>query len=282
MVLKRFLHNMKQIFAIALVAISLNSFAQAVKMPAPSPGQTIKQDFSLSFIEVNYSRPVIKGRTIFGDIVPFGKLWRAGANNPTKVTFGEDVKVAGKDLKAGSYQLMIIPTAKNWEIIFNKGTNGVFNYHPEEDVLKVTVPTNSLASSVESFTIQLGQVIANTCEIQIMWEKTSVSIPVTTEIDAKIAASIEKAMSVDTKPYFESASYYFETGRDLKKALEWATKASEANPSAYWVMHLKAKIQAKLGDKVGAKATALKSIELAKAGKNEDYVSLNQKLIDSL
>ncbi len=280
--LKRFLHNMKQIFAIALVAISLNSFAQAVKMPAPSPGQTIKQDFSLSFIEVNYSRPVIKGRTIFGDIVPFGKLWRAGANNPTKVTFGEDVKVAGKDLKAGSYQLMIIPTAKNWEIIFNKGTNGVFNYHPEEDVLKVTVPTNSLASSVESFTIQLGQVIANTCEIQIMWEKTSVSIPVTTEIDAKIAASIEKAMSVDTKPYFESASYYFETGRDLKKALEWATKASEANPSAYWVMHLKAKIQAKLGDKVGAKATALKSIELAKAGKNEDYVSLNQKLIDGL
>lgn len=273
---------MKQIFAIALVAISLNSFAQAVKMPAPSPGQTIKQDFSLSFIEVNYSRPVIKGRTIFGDIVPFGKLWRAGANNPTKVTFGEDVKVAGKDLKAGSYQLMIIPTAKNWEIIFNKGTNGVFNYHPEEDVLKVTVPTNSLASSVESFTIQLGQVIANTCEIQIMWEKTSVSIPVTTEIDAKIAASIEKAMSVDTKPYFESASYYFETGRDLKKALEWATKASEANPSAYWVMHLKAKIQAKMGDKVGAKATALKSIELAKAGKNEDYVSLNQKLIDSL
>lgn len=273
---------MKQIFAIALVAISLNSFAQAVKMPAPSPGQTIKQDFSLSFIEVNYSRPVIKSRTIFGDIVPFGKLWRAGANNPTKVTFGEDVKVAGKDLKAGSYQLMIIPTAKNWEIIFNKGTNGVFNYHPEEDVLKVTVPTNTLASSVESFTIQLGQVIANTCEIQIMWEKTSVSIPVTTEIDAKIAASIEKAMSVDTKPYFESASYYFETGRDLKKALEWATKASEANPSAYWVMHLKAKIQAKLGDKVGAKATALKSIELAKAGKNEDYVSLNQKLIDSL
>jgi Protein of unknown function (DUF2911) len=281
-VLKRFLHNMKQLFAIALVAISLNSFAQAVKMPAPSPGQTIKQDFSLSFIEVNYSRPVIKGRTIFGDIVPFGKLWRAGANNPTKVTFGEDVKVAGKDLKAGSYQLMIIPTAKNWEIIFNIGTNGVFNYHPEEDVLKVTVPTNTLASSVESFTIQLGQVIANTCEIQIMWEKTSVSIPVTTEIDAKIAASIEKAMSVDTKPYFESASYYFETGRDLKKALEWATKASEANPSAYWVMHLKAKIQAKMGDKVGAKATALKSIELAKAGKNEDYVSLNQKLIDSL
>jgi hypothetical protein len=273
---------MKQLFVFIFVLISLQTMAQGIKMPAPSPGQTIKQDFSQSFIEVVYSRPIIKGRTIFGDIVPFGKLWRAGANNPTKVTFGEDVKIAGKELKAGSYQLMIVPSAKSWEIIFNKGTNGVFNYHPEEDVLKVSVPTISLASSVESFTIQLGQVIANTCEIQIMWEKTSVSIPVTTEIDAKIAASIEKAMSVDTKPYFESASYYYETGRDLKKALDWVTKASEANPSAYWVMHLKAKIQVKLGDKVGAKATALKSIELAKAGKNEDYVSLNQKLIDGL
>jgi hypothetical protein len=149
-------------------------------------------------------------------------------------------------------------------------------------VLKVTVPTIALATSVESFTIQIGQVIANKCEIQISWEKTSASIPVETEIDAKIAASIDKAMSVDSKPYFESASYYFETGRDLKKALDWATKAADANPTAYWVMHLKAKIQAKLGDKVGAKSSALKSMELAKAGKNEDYVSLNQKLIDSL
>jgi hypothetical protein len=105
---------------------------------------------------------------------------------------------------------------------------------------------------------------------------------VETDIDEKIAASIDKAMSVDSKPYFESASYYFETGRDLKKAFDWATKAADANPAAYWVMHLKAKIQAKLGDKVGAKASALKSMELAKAGKNEDYVSLNQKLIDSL
>jgi hypothetical protein len=273
---------MKNLFAIALVALSLNSFAQAVKMPAPSPAQTIKQDFSLSSIEVNYSRPVIKGRTIFGDIVPFGKLWRAGANNPTKITFGEDVKIAGKELKAGSYQLMVIPSAKTWEILFNKGSNGVFNYHPEEDILKVTVPTIALATSVESFTIQIGQVIANKCEIQISWEKTSASIPVETDIDAKIAASIDKAMSVDSKPYFESASYYFETGRDLKKAFDWATKAADANPAAYWVMHLKAKIQAKLGDKVGAKASALKSMELAKAGKNEDYVSLNQKLIDSL
>ena len=114
------------------------------------------------------------------------------------------------------------------------------------------------------------------------WEKTSVSIPVETDVDSKIMGSIDRAMNIDSKPYFEAASYYFETGRDIKKALEWATKAAEANPTAYWVFHLKAKIQVKTGDKVGAKATALKSIELAKAGKNDDYVALNQKLIDSL
>jgi hypothetical protein len=274
---------MKKILIMTLMlGMMFNSYGQGIKIPAPSPGQTIKQDFSLSAIEVVYSRPVIKGRKIFGDIVPFGKLWRTGANSPTKFTFGEDVKVAGQSLKAGSYQVISIPSEKSWVIIFSKGTNGVFNYNASEDVLKVTVPSTTLASSVESFSIQFSDVTANRLNIQMSWEKTSVSIPVETDVDAKIMSSIDRAMNIDSKPYFESASYYFETGRDIKKALEWASKAAEANPTAYWVFHLKAKIQAKTGDKVGAKATALKSIELAKAGKNDDYVALNQKLIDSL
>jgi hypothetical protein len=274
---------MKKILMMTLVlGMMFNSYGQGIKIPAPSPGQTIKQDFSLSAIEVVYSRPVIKGRKIFGDIVPFGKLWRTGANSPTKFTFGEDVKVAGQSLKAGTYQVMSIPSEKSWVIIFSKGTNGVFNYNASEDVLKVTVASTTLASSVESFSIQFSDVSTNKLNIQMAWEKTSVSIPVETDVDAKIMSSIDRAMNVDSKPYFESASYYFETGRDIKKALEWATKAAEANPTAYWVFHLKAKIQVKTGDKVGAKATALKSIELAKAGKNDDYVALNQKLIDSL
>ncbi len=274
---------MKKVLMLTLmVGIMFTSYGQGIKIPAPSPGQTIKQDFSLSSIEVVYSRPVMKGRKIFGDIVPFGKLWRTGANSPTKFTFGEDVKVAGQSLKAGSYQVMSIPSEKSWVIIFSKGTNGVFNYNASEDVLKVTVPSTPLANSVESFSIQFSDVSSNKLNIQMAWEKTSVSIPVETDVDSKIMGSIDRAMNIDSKPYFEAASYYFETGRDIKKALEWATKAAEANPTAYWVFHLKAKIQVKTGDKVGAKATALKSIELAKAGKNDDYVALNQKLIDSL
>jgi hypothetical protein len=272
----------KVLIVIALLGIGFSNFAQGIKTPAPSPSQTIKQDFSLSSIEVNYSRPALKGRKIFGDIVPFGKMWRTGANSPTKITFGEDVKIAGQALKAGSYQLITIPNQNFWDIIFNTGTNGVFNYHPEENALKVTVPSTSLQQSVESFTIQLANISSNKLDIQISWEKTQVNIPVETEIDSKILANIAKVMSQDSKPYFEAASFYFEKGIQLDKALEWVNKANESNPTAYWQFHLKAKIQAKLGDKAGAKATALKSIELAKAGKNDDYVALNEKLIQGL
>jgi hypothetical protein len=274
--------TMKKIAFVLLVSmLGFQTLAQAVKTPAPSPSQTIKQDFGLASVEINYSRPASKGRKIFGDIVPFGKLWRTGANSPTKVTFGEDVKIAGKELKAGSYQVMSIPSQNSWEILFNKGTNGVFNYHPEEDVLKVSVPSQSISSLVENFTIQFANISSNKMDIQLTWEKTQVNIPLEVDIDSKIMSTIDKAMNVDSKPYFEAASYYFETGRDLNKALEWVNKATVANPTAYWQFHLKAKIQAKLGDKTGAKATALKSIELAKAGKNEDYVALNEKLINS-
>lgn len=273
---------MKKFAFFLLVFISTAAFAQGIKMPSPSPAQSLKQDFSLSSVEVKYSRPIVKGRKIFGDIVPFGKLWRTGANSPTTITFGEDVKIAGQGLKAGTYQLLTIPSQFSWEIIFNKGTNGVFNYKPEEDVLKVKIATSVLTQSVESFTINFANVVSNKLDLVLTWDKVSVSVPVETDIDAKIVSSIEKAMATDTRPYFESASYYFETGRDLNKALEWVTKAVEANSNAYWIWHLQAKIQAKLGNKAGAKASAEKSMALAKEGKNEDYVSLNLKLIQSL
>ena len=269
---------MKKLLCLLFWVVSTSAFAQGIKMPAPSPGQSSKQDFSLSSVEVKYSRPLIKGRKIFGDVVPFGKLWRTGANSPTTVTFNEDVKIAGQPLKAGTYQLLSVPSQFSWEIIFNKGTNGVFNYKPEEDVLKVKLATTTLSQSIESFSIHFANVTANKMEMVISWEKVAVSIPIETEI----TASIDKAMAADTRPYFESASYYLETGKDLKKALEWAIKAVEANATAYWIWHLQAKIQAKLGDKVGAKASAEKSMALAKEGKNEDYVTLNLKLIQSL
>ena len=277
---------MKKIFyaIVATVLVNFGVDAQAIKTPAPSTTQTIKQDFALSSIEIVYSRPNMKGRVVFGDLAPMGKLWRTGANAATKVTFGEDVKVGGVAVKAGSYVLYTIPNKDEWEVILNKGLNnwGVDGYKAEEDVAKFTVKPMILPMNVETFTMQITDVMPASANIQIMWEKTAVAIPVTADIDPKILKSIENAMNVDNRPYFQAASYYFETGKDLTKALTWADKAIENNPKAFWIMHLKAKIQAKLGDKASAKATALKSIESAKEAKNDDYVALNEKLIISM
>lgn len=275
---------MKKVVVLLFVLLSAGAFAQGIKTPAPSPTQTLKQDFALSSIEITYSRPAAKGRKIFGDLVPFGKIWRTGANAATKVTFGEDVKVGGMPVKAGSYAIYSVPTANDWEIIINKGANnsGLTGYKTEDDVARFKVKSMELPMMIENFTIILGNLTASSADIQILWENTAVQIPVTADIDSKIMAQINSAMTVDSRPYFQAASYYFDNGKDIAKALEWANKAVEAQPTAFWVMHLKAKIQAKAGDKAGAKATAMKSIELAKEAKNDDYVVLNQKLITTL
>ena len=275
---------MKKIFVLFSLLLSIGTTAQVIKTPAPSPTQTIKQDFALSSIELNYSRPLAKGRKVFGDLVPFGKMWRTGANGATKITFGEDVKVGGVAVKAGSYAIYSIPNADEWEIIINKGVNngGLNGYKTEEDVARFKVKAMALPMTIESFTMMIGDVMPSSANIQILWEKTAVSIPVEANIDVSIMKQIDGAMNVDNRPYFAAASYYFDAGKDMAKALEWANKAVDAQPKAYWIAHLKAKIQAKMGDKAGARVTALKSIELAKEGKNDDYVALNEKLIATL
>jgi uncharacterized protein YdeI (BOF family) len=282
--LNKILKQMKKVVVLLLALISTGVVAQGIKTPAPSPTQTIKQDFALSSIEITYSRPAAKGRKIFGDLVPFGKIWRTGANGATKVTFGEDVKVGGLPVKAGSYAIYSVPNANEWEIIINKGANngGLAGYKTEDDVARFKVKAMELPMMIENFTIILGNLTASSADIQILWENTAVQIPVVADIDAKIMAQINTAMTVDSRPYYQAASYYFDNGKDINKALEWATKAVEAQPTAYWVMHLKAKVQAKAGDKAGAKASAMKSMEMAKEAKNDDYVVLNQKLIATL
>jgi Protein of unknown function (DUF2911) len=276
---------MKKLFVIFAVMLgSLAVSAQAIKTPAPSPTQTIKQDFALSSIEVVYSRPSAKGRAIFGDLVPYGKIWRTGANGATKITFGEDVKVGGIAVKAGSYALYTVPNKDEWEIIINKGANnsGLTGYKTEDDVARFKVKPQGLPFTMETFTIILNDATPSSINIAVVWGNQMTAFAVVADIDSRIMSQINTAMNVDSRPYFQAASYYFDAGKDLNKALEWANKAVEAQPKAYWVMHLKAKIQAKNGDKAGAKATALKSIELAKEGKNDDYVALNEKLIATL
>lgn len=270
--------------ACALMCFAQGAFAQNVKMPAPSPSQTVKQDFALSYVEVNYSRPAVKGRTIMGDLVPYGKVWRTGANGATTITFGEDVKFGGADVKAGKYGLLTIPGQSEWTVILTKDLNvtSPAAYKPENDVVKVKVAPMEMPFTVESFLISFDEVMPSSMNMLLIWDKTAVPVAITADIDSKINAQLNEAMKGEKKPYFQAASYYFETGRDLKKALEWADAATKENPKAFWIYHLKAKIQAKSGDKAGAKATAQQSIELAKEAKNDDYVTLNNKLIAGL
>lgn len=270
--------------ACVLLCFTQSAFAQNVKMPAPSPTQTVKQDFALSSVEVSYSRPAMKGRTIMGDLVPYGKVWRTGANSATTITFGEDVKFGDAPVKAGKYGLLSIPGQAEWTLILTKDLNitSPSAYKQENDVARVKVPAQEMPFSVESFMITFDNVMPSSMNMLLIWDKTAVPVAITADIDSKVSAQLDEAMKGEKKPYFQAASYYFETGRDLKKALDWADAATKENPKAFWVYHLKAKIQAKSGDKAGAKATALQSIELAKEAKNDDYVSLNNKLIAGL
>jgi tetratricopeptide (TPR) repeat protein len=257
--------------------------AQSIKTPQPSPGQTLRQDFGISSIELNYSRPGIKGRKIFGDLVPYGKVWRTGANSATRIKFSDDVTIGGQALKAGEYAIYNVPGEKEWEIIINKGSvNWGTDYKQEDDILRVKATPVNLNQPVETFTMQFANVKSNSTDLQIMWDKTLVSVPIATDVDKKVMADIDRIMNGDSRPYFQAAMYYMETGRDLNQALAWFDKAIEQNPNAYWVYHQKANAQAKLGKKQDAKTTAQKSMELAKTAKNDDYVKLNEKLIASL
>ena len=256
---------------------------QSIKTPQPSPGQTLRQDFGISSIELNYSRPGIKGRKIFGDLVPYGKVWRTGANSATRIKFSDDVTIGGQALKAGEYAIYTVPGEKEWEIIINKGSvNWGTDYKQEDDILRVKATPVNLNQPVETFTMQFANVKSNSTDLQIMWDKTLVSVPIATDVDKKVMADIDRIMNGDSRPYFQAAMYYMETGRDLNQALAWFDKAIEQNPNAYWVYHQKANAQAKLGKKQDAKTTAQKSMELAKTAKNDDYVKLNEKLIASL
>jgi len=275
----------KIISAIAIAALSfgsLNTQAQQLKVPAPSPLQTVKQNFALGDVTIEYSRPGVKGRVIFGDVVPFGKIWRTGANATTKVTFSDDVKLEGNDVKAGTYGLYTIPNKDSWDIMLYKDLTlggDVAEYKQENEVLRFKVKPAALNSKMESLTINLSDVMPTSANIELLWENTRVAIQLTADIDAKVMKNIEGAVGKDNRPYFQAASYYYDNNKDLKQASAWVDKAIEQNPKAFYMMLLKAKIAYKQGDKTAGKTWAEKTIVSATEAKNDDYVAMAKKLM---
>lgn len=276
---------MKKMFLMAAILGAIcTSQAQPIRTPQPSVGQTVKQEFGLNTIELNYSRPSKKGRTIFGDLVPYGAVWRTGANAATTLTFADEVIIGGQKVPAGKYGLLTIPAKDEWTVIITKQTDvtSPAAYKQDQDVVRVKAKAMSMPLTVETFMITFDNATANSIDMVILWDQTAVSLPISMEVDAKVMAQINNTMNKDNKPYFQSAMYYMETGKDLNQASQWLDKAIEQNPNAFWIWHQKANCLAKMGKKTEAIAAANKSMEMATAAKNDDYVALNKKLLATL
>lgn len=272
---------MKKIaIAASLLAAVLFTNAQQLQTPQPSTTTTVKQNFGLGSIELSYSRPNMKGRKIFGDLVPFDKVWRTGANNATTLTFSDEVMIGGVAIKPGKYGLLSIPGASEWTIIISKQTDvtSPAAYKQEMDVVRVKAKPIDLPWSFETFGMSFENIKDNSCELMMGWDKTMVSLPITTDVDSKVMKQIDNLMKNDSRPYFNAGAYYLENGKDLNQAVAWFDKAIEQNPKAFWIYYQKARALAKLGKKAEAMAVSLKSMELAKEAKNDDYVALNEKL----
>jgi hypothetical protein len=274
----------KIVFLLQAIFLLSMANAQTLTTPQPSPTQTVKQNFSLGSIELSYSRPGKKGRKIMGDLVPFGKVWRTGANNATTLTFSDDVTIGGTEVKAGKYGLLTIPEADKWTIIITKDLNvtQASAYNAANDVVRVQADVVKTPFTVESFTINFANITGSSCSLEMMWENTYVQFPITAGTDKKVMKQIDDVMNKDNRPYFAAASYYYDNGKDLNQALSWVNKAIETNKEAFFMYMLKARIHLKLGDKTAARAAATTTIDLATKAKNDDYVKMANDLIAGL
>jgi tetratricopeptide (TPR) repeat protein len=255
-----------------------------IQTPQPSPSSKVHQTIGLSEVSVEYSRPAMRGRTIFGDLVPYGKLWRTGANMRTKFTTDSDLKIDGKDLKKGTYAILSVPNKDAWELIFYteyQAGGAPAELDESKVALRVSAKTYPMEHAAENFTIGFGD-LANgvSGNMYIMWGKTMVMTKIETPTDEMAIKSIEKVMAgPSANDYFSAASYYRSSGKDLNKALDWATKAVEMNPDAFWMSRQKSLIQADLGDKKGAIETAKVSLAASQKAGNADYSKMNQESI---
>lgn len=281
---------MKKTLLIAALALTFMVSEAQIQTPSASPAGSVSSTIGLTDVKIEYFRPRLRGRKIFGEkdvMYPHGTIWRTGANSGTKISFSDDVKVENIDVPKGEYLIFTWPGAGEWTVSLYKDLSlggNTAEYDASQEAAKFKVKTKKLAEKVETFTISIDDIAVDnkSGKVTLAWENTAVPFTITVDYDAKVMKSIEASTKVNPGNYFQAASYYLETGRDLKKALEWVNIALESNPKAYWMLHQKAKIQKALGDKKGAIETATASMNSAKQANNRDYQNMNQDLINSL
>ncbi|MBA6157054.1 DUF2911 domain-containing protein [Tenacibaculum sp. S7007] len=274
----------KLLLSLFVVAISTGANAQ-LKTPASSPSSKLEQTVGLTDVSVEYSRPGVKGRTIFGDLVPYGKVWRTGANANTKVTFSDDVTIDGKELKKGTYALYTKPGKSSWEVIFysdakNWGTPQ--KWDDSKVALSTTAKVVKMPMKIESFTITIDDLTDNSAVLGMLWENAYVGVKFNTPTDKGVEASISKVMAgPSANDYFNAAKYYLDGGKDINKAKNWINKAVDMTKDQprFWYLRQQSLILAKAGDKKGAITAAKASLAGAEKRGNADYVKMNKEFL---
>jgi len=280
--------NFKSIlFVLLLIGSISSSFAQQIQMPQASPTAKIAQQVGLSDVTVDYSRPSTKGRKIFGELVPFGQVWRTGANGATLLTFSTDVMISGKNVPAGQYALYSIPGKSEWTMILSKNTKlwGAIGYNESDDLIRFNATPNKLSRNYETMEITFADMTDTGANLSIKWETTRVDFRIETEVDEIVMAQIQELV-IDSETenpglLYSAANYYYTNKKDMNQAYAWISKSVESDKK-YWTVHLKAKIEATLGMKSEAIASAKESMALAKEAGNPDYIALNERLIKSM
>lgn len=272
---------MKKLLLIVLMAAVTFTAEAQINTPAPSPFSKTEQKVGLTDVTLEYSRPSMRGRTIFGDLVPYGKTWRTGANARTKVSFSDDVEIDGQQLKAGTYAIFTKPGEQKWDVFFytEHDANGAPQEWDESKVAaKTTVDVYPLPMPIETFTITFDDLTSNSANLGMMWEKVYVAVPISFPTDAMVEKNIETAMagSPSADDYYTAAVYYLEEDKDIEQAKTWMDKAMEMSGGLkFWQLRQQSLIYAKLGDKKGAIKAAKASLEKAKDAGNDDYVKMN-------
>ena len=257
-----------------------------ITTPQPSPLGMVTQRVGLTDVAIEYSRPGVKGRTIFGDLVAFGKTWRTGANSNTKVTFSSDVIIDGQTLKAGSYGLYSVPNKDSWEVMFytESDNSGVpRDWDDSKVAAKTTVNVQAFPINVETLTISINDVTSTSAVLGILWEKTYVAVTFEVPTDEMVSATIDAVMAATPKAgdYYNAAIYYNQQDIDIKRANEWMEKAmSLTEKPAFWQLRQQSLIYAKMGDSEKAIAVAEKSLELSKEAGNEAYIKMNTESLN--
>jgi len=266
-----------------LIAAAATIAMGQITTPQPSPAATVTQTIGLTEVTVEYSRPGVKGRTIFGDLVPFNKVWRTGANRATKISFSDDVTVEGKSLAAGSYAILTKPGVRNWDVHFYNYEGGSWgSYVEKEPVAVVTVASVQLPAGLkmENFTVLFDALTNNGGNLEIIWDGTIVPIAIGVNTHETVMANVDRVLAGPTaNEYYAAGAYLLDADQDLEKALSYVQKATHGENPRFWQVRREALLLGKLGRTAEAIKAAQKSLDLAKAAGNEDYVRLNENSI---